>query len=51
VACDSVDITINDGINSYTMKACNVGASAAGTGSASYGCYFQRGNNYGFVNT
>jgi hypothetical protein len=33
------------------ISACNVGTSLAGTGSASYGSYFQRGNNYGFATT
>jgi hypothetical protein len=45
--CNSADIKIG----AYTIKACNVGASTAGIGIDSYGCYFQRGNNYGFANT
>jgi hypothetical protein len=45
--CDTPDITVG----SYTIKACNVGASVAGTGVASYGSYFQRGNNFGFATT
>jgi hypothetical protein len=45
--CDTPDITIG----SYTIAACNLGASVAGTGEASYGNYYQRGNNYGFANS
>jgi hypothetical protein len=45
--CNQPDITIG----AYTIAACNIGATVAGTGSASYGYYFQRGNNYGFANT
>jgi hypothetical protein len=37
-------------IGNYTLQACNLGATVVGTGSASYGYYFQRGNNYGFAN-
>jgi hypothetical protein len=36
-------------IGDYTISACNVGASKAGTGSASYGSFFQWGNNYRFA--
>jgi surface protein len=46
-SCDTPDITVG----SQKIAACNVGASTAGTGVASYGNYFQRGNNFGFVNT
>jgi surface protein len=49
-ACDTPDITITSGAESYKIAACNVGASVAGTGEASYGWYFQRGNNFGFWN-
>ncbi|GHW02437.1 hypothetical protein AGMMS50249_2230 [candidate division SR1 bacterium] len=51
VACDTADISITLGGKVYTMKSCNVGASTAGLGVDSYGCQFQRGNNYGFSNT
>ncbi|MDR0650426.1 MAG: hypothetical protein LBG59_03275 [Candidatus Peribacteria bacterium] len=44
--CDTDDITVG----SYTIAACNVGATTAGTTSASYGSLFQRGNNYPFPN-
>jgi hypothetical protein len=44
--CETENITIG----AYTIAKCNVGAGEAGTGSASYGYYFQRGNNYGFPN-
>jgi hypothetical protein len=46
-SCTAPDITIGN----YTIQACNVGASVAGTGTASHGYYFQRGNNYGFSST
>ncbi|MDR2415983.1 MAG: hypothetical protein LBD75_05255 [Candidatus Peribacteria bacterium] len=46
-ACETETIKFGD----YTIAACNVGASVAGTSEASYGEYFQWGNNYGFVNT
>jgi hypothetical protein len=46
-SCDTPDIQIGN----YTIQACNLGASTAGTGSASYGNYFQWGNNYGFPTT
>jgi hypothetical protein len=42
--CDTEDIIIGD----YTLAACNVGSSVAGTGEESYGAYFQWGNNYPF---
>ena len=32
--------------NGYTIMACNLGATEVGTGVASYGYYYQRGNNY-----
>jgi hypothetical protein len=44
-------ITINDGTTSYTIMDKNLGATIAGTGSASYGYYFQWGNNYRFPNS
>ncbi|MDR2415213.1 MAG: hypothetical protein LBD75_00960 [Candidatus Peribacteria bacterium] len=40
VTCSVSDIKIGQ----FTIKACNVGAST----SSARGCYFQRGNNYGF---
>jgi hypothetical protein len=43
-ACETTSIEIGD----YAIASCNVGASVAGTGAASYGNYFQRGNNFGF---
>jgi hypothetical protein len=49
--CKDDDITITDGTTSFTIMACNLGSPIAGTGIESYGCYFQRGNNFGFVNT
>jgi hypothetical protein len=49
-ACDTPDITLSDGTTTYTLQACNLGASVAGTGSASFGTHFQRGNGYGFAN-
>ena len=39
--CDTPDITVW----SYTISACNVWATTAGTGAMSYGNYFQWGNN------
>ncbi|MDR2190869.1 MAG: hypothetical protein LBP53_07005 [Candidatus Peribacteria bacterium] len=42
--CNTPDITIG----SYTIAACNVGATIAGITASSYGYHFQRGNNYGF---
>ena len=45
------DIRVTDGTTTYTLANKNVWASIAGTGIASYGYYFQRGNNYGFPNT
>jgi hypothetical protein len=45
--CDAADITIGN----YTISACNVGATTAGTGTSSYGSLFQRGNNYPFSNS
>ncbi len=46
-ACDQEDITVGK----YTIQACNVGSTIAGTGPDSYGYHFQRGNNYGFSGT
>ncbi|MDR2415693.1 MAG: hypothetical protein LBD75_03660, partial [Candidatus Peribacteria bacterium] len=46
-ACETEDITIG----SYKIAQCNVGATEVGTGSSSYGYYFQRGNKYGFANS
>jgi surface protein len=43
-SCNTADITMGK----YTISACNVGATTAGTAAASYGLLFQRGNNYGF---
>ncbi|MDD2871881.1 MAG: hypothetical protein PHS49_07875, partial [Candidatus Gracilibacteria bacterium] len=46
--CNANDITVCSGNqNGYILSACNVGASTSGTGSSSYGDYFQRGNNGG----
>jgi hypothetical protein len=45
--CNQEDIQIGD----YKLSACKVGANVAGTGSASYGEYFQWGNTYGFANS
>ncbi|MDR0606967.1 MAG: hypothetical protein LBG52_01130 [Candidatus Peribacteria bacterium] len=45
--CDTPDLIVG----TYTIAACNVGATQAGTGSASYGDQFQWGNNYPFPNT
>ena len=42
------DIMITNGITSFTIMACNLWSSVVGTGSESYGDYFQWGNNYGF---
>jgi surface protein len=44
--CDTADITVGD----YTVAACNVGATIAGTGYSleTSGKKFQRGNNYGW---
>ncbi len=42
------DLVVSDGTNTYTIMDRNIWASAPGTGSASYGSFFQRGNNYGF---
>lgn len=42
------DIVVSDGTNRYIIADRNVWATAAGTGQASYGSFFQRGNNYGF---
>jgi hypothetical protein len=44
--CDTNDLTIG----TYTIAACNIGATQAGTGETSYGSLFQRGNNFGFSN-
>ncbi|MDR3168342.1 MAG: hypothetical protein LBU27_00840, partial [Candidatus Peribacteria bacterium] len=44
--CNHVDLTVD----SYTIAACNVGATVAGTSVASYGSWFQWGNNYEFEN-
>ncbi len=41
---------VSDGTNVYTMMDKNLWASEVGTTSASYGYYYQRGNNYGFWN-
>jgi hypothetical protein len=50
--CNTNDIivTSSDGNKSYTIAACNVGATIAGTSVASYGSWFQWGNNYEFEN-
>jgi hypothetical protein len=45
--CDTPDLTVEG----YTISACNIGATTAGTGETSYGSLFQRGNNYGFPST
>jgi hypothetical protein len=44
--CNHVDFIVD----SYTIAACNVGATLAGTSETSYGSLFQRGNNFGFSN-
>ena len=38
----ALDITYNG----FTIMACNLGATEVGTGTTSYGNYYQRGNNY-----
>ncbi|MDD3144658.1 MAG: prepilin-type N-terminal cleavage/methylation domain-containing protein [Candidatus Gracilibacteria bacterium] len=43
--CDTDNITVG----SYTISACNIGATIAGTGLISYGEYFQWGRNKGFA--
>jgi hypothetical protein len=43
--CNAPDIELGD----YTIAACNIGTTIAGTGEESYGAYFQWGNNYGFT--
>lgn len=43
-------ITITHGTNSFTIMDRNLWATEAGTWTASYGHYFQWGNNYGFWN-
>jgi surface protein len=47
--CNTPDITVGD----YTISACNVGATTAGTGydETTAGRKFQRGNDYGFSDT
>ncbi|MDD3302144.1 MAG: prepilin-type N-terminal cleavage/methylation domain-containing protein [Candidatus Gracilibacteria bacterium] len=51
-ACNTYDIIVCTGVGGgYTMSACNIGATAAGTTSASYGYYFQWGRNKGFTGT
>ncbi|MFA5916951.1 MAG: prepilin-type N-terminal cleavage/methylation domain-containing protein [Candidatus Gracilibacteria bacterium] len=48
--CNTADIIVCAGTNTgYTIAACNIGTSIAGTGTSSYGYYFQWGNNYGSV--
>ncbi|MDD3302013.1 MAG: hypothetical protein PHN31_00515 [Candidatus Gracilibacteria bacterium] len=48
--CDVNDIIVCAGNGlGYTIAACNVGSSKSGTGSESYGKYFQWGRNKGFV--
>jgi hypothetical protein len=44
-------ITVIDGRNTYTIQDKNLGATVAGTGKASYGRFFQRGNNFGFTSS
>ncbi|MDD3302715.1 MAG: InlB B-repeat-containing protein [Candidatus Gracilibacteria bacterium] len=48
--CNTKDIIVcaGNGIG-YTISACNIGSSTAGTTSTSYGKYFQWGRNKGFV--
>jgi hypothetical protein len=46
-ACETDPIIIGN----FAIASCNVGASEAGTGEASYGSVFQWGNNYGFPST
>ena len=43
-----IEITYNG--KTHRIKDRNVGATQAGTGQASYGYYYQRGNNFGFWN-
>nr|MDD3720606.1 hypothetical protein [Candidatus Gracilibacteria bacterium] len=47
-SCDSNDIIVCSGAGvGYTIPACNIGSNISGTGSASYGNYYQWGNNGG----
>ncbi|MDD3303058.1 MAG: prepilin-type N-terminal cleavage/methylation domain-containing protein [Candidatus Gracilibacteria bacterium] len=47
--CNTPDIILCTGIGTgYTIAACNVGTNISGTGSSSYGDYFQWGRNKGF---
>ncbi|MDD3302123.1 MAG: prepilin-type N-terminal cleavage/methylation domain-containing protein [Candidatus Gracilibacteria bacterium] len=44
--CDTPDIVLCSGAGTgYTLSACNVGSTIAGTGASSYGKYFQFGRN------
>ncbi len=50
-SCDTADIVVCAWTGTgYTISACNVGATTAGTTSASYGNYFQWGRNKWFAN-
>lgn len=49
--CNTPDITLRSGNVAYTISACNLGTSVAGTWEESYWSYFQWGNNYWFPNT
>ncbi len=44
------DLIISDGTNTYVIMDRNLWASIAGTWPASYGYFYQRGNNFGFWN-
>jgi hypothetical protein len=44
--CNTGDIKIQGKMDTLTISACNVGSSTAGTGQASYGRLFERGNNF-----
>ncbi|MFA5917529.1 MAG: prepilin-type N-terminal cleavage/methylation domain-containing protein [Candidatus Gracilibacteria bacterium] len=49
-ACDTQDVIVCSGSGTgYTLSSCNIGAAIAGTGSSSYGYYFQWGRNKGFI--
>ena len=46
--CDSPDIAVWYGPDVQVWSACNMGTAVSGTGSSSYGFYYQWGNNHGF---